>query len=83
MYIQDVHILAYATIAVLGGIIGQFLGWCNKRLSEEKRVFTKEYFTKSKGKLNYVLIIIMALIYVVLLYRFGLEFNIAKDLKLI
>ena len=83
MYIQDVHILGYVGIAILGGIIGQFLGWCNKRLPEEKKVFTKEFFMQNKGKINYVLIIIMALIYVGLLYRFGLEFNIAKDLKLI
>lgn len=85
MYIQDVHILGYVLIAIIGGFVGQFLGWCNRRLSDEKPIFTKEFFThnKEKGKINYVLITVMSIIYVILLYKYGFEFDIAKDLKLI
>ncbi len=85
MYIQDVHILGYVLIAFLGGLVGQFLHWCNQRLSEEKKIFTKEFFTQRErnSKIHYTLIIVMALIYVGLLYRFGFAFNFAKDLRLI
>lgn len=85
MYIQDVHILGYVFIAFLGGMIGQFLGWCNQRLAEEKKIFTKEFFekTKKEGKIHYLLITIMALIYIGLLYRFGFTFQFAKDLRLL
>ena len=49
MYIGDVHILGYVIVAILWGIIGQFLVWCNDRLSEEKSVFTREYFKLTEG----------------------------------
>ena len=83
MYIGDVHILGYVIVAILGGIIGQFLVWCNDRLSEEKSVFTREYFKLKHKKINYILIILMACIYVVLLYRFGFSYSIEKNISLI
>lgn len=84
MYIGDVHILGYVLIAFLGGLIGQFLGWANDRLSNEEKVFCKEFFTeRKKGKINYVLVIAMAIIYIAILYTFGFDFSIAKNLSLI
>ena len=85
MYINDVHIGMYLVIALIGGIIGQFLTFANKRLIDEKSVFTKEYFKrdKSEKKLNYPLIISMALIYVVILYVCQIQFDSIKDLRLI
>ena len=85
MYINDVHIGFYLVIAIVGGMVGQFLTFANKRLIDEKSVFTKEYFNREKHekKLNYPLIISMALIYVVILYVCQIQFDVIKDLKLI
>lgn len=85
MYIQDVHIIGYVIVAIVGGIIGQFLGWCNKRLSEEKKIFCNEYFKyrKQNKTINYTLIVAIAITYMALLYCYGFSFNIANDLSLI
>ena len=48
MYINDVHILAYLFIALLGGAVGFFSGWCNERLPENKKIFTKEILLEYK-----------------------------------
>lgn len=84
MYINDVHILGYVIIGIIGGAIGYFLNWAISRLSEEKKVFTKEYFTKRKlVKTNYVLIAVMAVTYIALLYAFGFEFSFEKNINLL
>ena len=85
MYINDVHILAYLFIALLGGAVGFFSDWCNKRLPEDKKIFTKEVFLEYKTKLkpNYVLIFISAILYVILLYVHGIEDTFIKNLTLI
>ena len=85
MYINDVHIFCYLIFAIIGGFIGQFLSFANKQLEEEKSVFTKEYFKrdKSQKKLNYPLIITMAILYVVILYICKIQFDFVKDLRLI
>lgn len=85
MYINDVHILSYLFIALLGGAVGFFSDWCNKRLPEDKKIFTKEFFLEYKTKLkpNYVLIFISAILYVILLYVHGIEDTFIKNLTLI
>ena len=85
MYINDVHILAYIFIAILGGALGIFSSWCNERMPENKKVFTKEFFLefKTKFKPNYLLIIISAVMYVLLLYRFGIRDTFIENLTLI
>ena len=85
MYINDVHILAYLFIALLGGVVGFFSSWCNERLPENKKIFTKEIFLEYKTKLkpNYVLMFISAILYVILLYRYGIQETFTKNLILI
>lgn len=85
MYINNVHIFCYLIFAVLGGAIGQFLTYANKRLIDEKSIFSKEFFKRDKAekKLNYPLIMAMAAIYVVILYVCQIQFDFIKDLKLI
>lgn len=84
MYINDTHILTYLAIMIIGGIIGKFLPWCNKRLIEEKKVFSKEYFKEGKKqKTNYWFVAITAVLYVLILYKFGLHFDIQKNLSLL
>lgn len=61
------------------------MNWMNKRLPENKKVFSKEIFSEYKKEFspNYILMVIMAVIYVAILYRFGISKNWAENLDLI
>lgn len=37
MYINDVHILYYVLVAIIGMLTGQIIDWCNKRLPEKRK----------------------------------------------
>ncbi|MBR3324645.1 MAG: prepilin peptidase [Clostridia bacterium] len=73
MYINDLHILRYFFIGVLGLFVGQFLDWANVRLENHEKILCKEFFTSYLRhiKINAKLIYPMALIYIGLLYNFG------------
>lgn len=85
MYINDVHILYYVIAGILGLIVGAFMNWCNYRLPENKKVFSKEYFTKKKEALkpDYILMITNAILYIVLLYFCGIHTTFYENLNLI
>ena len=46
MYINEIHILWYVVIGIIGVAVGQFIDWCNIRLPEYKKVFSREFFTQ-------------------------------------
>lgn len=85
MYINDIHIAFYVGTIILGLIVGQFVGWMNKRLPEYKKVFSKEMFKdlKENFKPHYILMFTTAIIYAGLLYVFGLKETIIGNLDLI
>lgn len=84
MYIHDVHILYYVLVAVLGCLIGAFINWCNIRLPEYKKVFSKDIFDKTKRpKVNYLIMVVMAILYVGLLYYFGIGKTFYSNFNLI
>lgn len=85
MYFNNVHILYYVILGIVGLLMGQFIDWCNKRLPERKKVFSKEFFKSLKHDLkpNYILMIINAILYVALLYKFGLQETIIQNIDLI
>lgn len=85
MYFNNVHILIYAAIAVIGFLIGKFVDWCNYILPEYKPVFSKEMFLKDNKnyKSNFFLPLITMLIYIILLYVFGIKTTFITNLKLI
>ena len=60
MYINDLHILAYLAVGILGLIVGQFMDWCNLRLPEYKKVFSKEFFSEylKNCRPKYILMIV-------------------------
>ena len=84
MYINDIHILWYFFIGLLGLFVGQFLDWANVRLENHEKVICKELFTEylHNIKINAKLIYPMALIYIGLLYRFGLTLQLLQYLIL-
>ena len=85
MYINDLHILTYVIAGIIGLIIGQFIDWCNLRLQEYKKVFSKDFFREylKNCKPKYILMVIVAVSYIALLYFKGLTIDTIKYMVLI
>ncbi len=85
MYFNDVHIMYYAVFAIIGGIIGQFVDYCNKCFLKEQKIFSKNSFLEYKKTIlpNYILILAVAIGYIALLYKFGLQPKLYENLDLI
>ena len=84
MYINNIHIISYIAVVLLGLIEGQFIDWCNQRLSNHEKVFTKEFFSEYLKRLKpkYILMIIVALINAGLLYKFNFTLSFFKYIVL-
>lgn len=85
MYYNNIGIHVYVLIAFLGLIVGKFVAWCNIRLPENKKIFSKEFFEENKKGLknNYIIMILTAILYVAVLYKIGLQDTFFKNLELI
>lgn len=75
MYINDISIIAYVIVIVLGAIAGQFSDFLNFVLPSHKNIFSiktfKEYITGRSPK--YLLMVIHIILYIAILYRYGLN----------
>ena len=84
MYFNDVHILVYVAFGLVGLLVGKIVSWCNYRLPEYKKIVSKDFFKKDKNyKSSFILPIITAIIYIVLLYFIGIEKGFLGNLNLI
>lgn len=85
MYINETHIGFYAFIAIIGLFVGMFVDWMNKRLPDYKKVFSKEIFTEyfANFKPNYILMLVTAIIYVALVFFYGIHNTFIGNLNLI
>ncbi len=85
MYFNNVHILFYVAIAIIGLAVGKIIAWVSMQLPEKKKVFTKEFFKANKDGLekNYMFMLITAFLYIALLYNFGIKESFIKNLDLI
>ena len=85
MYINDVHIAYYVVAIILGLFIGNIIDWANKRLPEYKSVISKDFFREMKAnfKPKYILMFLTAIIYVTLIYTFGIKETLIANLDLI
>ena len=85
MYFNDVNIIYYIIVAIIGLFVGEFVNWMNKRLSEEKKVFTLDFFKeyKKEFKPNYILMIITMILYIGILYRYGIHNTLTENLDLL
>ena len=72
-------------VAIVGLGIGQFTDWMNERLPENKKVFSSDIFRRYKidFKPNYILMIITSVIYIGLVYKFGVQDSFIGNLELI
>lgn len=80
MYINEIHILWYVFVGIIGLFVGQFIDWCNVRLPEYKKVFSREFFAEylKNCRPKYILMTIMAVSYVTILYAFGFNIDALK-----
>lgn len=85
MYFNNLHILYYVLIAIIGLLVGKFIAWCNVRIPEKQSIFSKDFFKASKEGLpkNYIFMVSTACIYIALLYKFGLNEELIKNFDLI
>ena len=85
MYINDIHIAYYVIALIVGMFVGQLTDWVNQRLPEYKKVISKDIIKEYRNNFrpNYVLMIITAVIYVTLIYYFGIKDTIIANLDLI
>ena len=85
MYINDIPIIYYIIIGLIGLIVGQIVDWANKRLPEYKKIISKEFYTiyLKNFKPNYVLMFGTAIIYILLLYFVGWRLNFIDQITLI
>ena len=85
MYINNIHILNYDLVGILGLFIGQFVDWCNQRLPEYKKVFSKDFFNVylKETKPKYLLMVTVAILYMVTLYFNGLNIEFFKYIAVI
>ncbi len=85
MYFNDVHIAYYIVAAIVGLFVGQMVDWANKRLPEYKKVISKDIITEYRMdfKPNYILMILTSIIYVSLIYVYGIQETIIANLDLI
>ncbi len=84
MYYNNVHILIYTLIGCIGLVIGWFSFWCYERLPENKKILSKEIFSdQNSSVLKYLFMIVITILYILVLYRFGLKEDSLKNLELI
>jgi len=84
MYINDIHILYYFFIGLLGLCIGQFLDYANSKLENHEKVLSREFFHEylPNMKINFPCMIATGAIYVLLLYQNGWSVTLLKWLIL-
>ena len=71
MYINDVHILYYVGVTILGVIVAWIVNLANDRLPQGKKLFSKEVWKKKNRKnLDYWLVLIIICAYLSLVYFF-------------
>ncbi len=85
MYINETNIWYYAIVAILGLFVGMLVDWMSKRLPDYKKVFSKEIFTEyfAEFKPNYILMLVTSVIYVGLVYYYGIQETFIANLSLI
>ena len=82
MYINDIHILYYFFIGLLGLAVGQLFDWITKRLSDHKPIFHKDFYKIyiKDFRLNFKFMYLTAIIYILLLFMLGWQLELLKFL---
>lgn len=75
MYINNINILYYLVIGIIGLGVGQFVSWCVERLPDYKKLFVKDFFSLylKNERPRYIYMIVTAVILIGLLYLYGFQ----------
>lgn len=73
MYFNDIHVLWYLLVIVIGGIIGQIVDYSTKMFLAEKKILSKNHIKEYLANTipSYALMAIISVLYVLLLYILG------------
>ena len=65
MYFNNIHILVYLFIGLLGCVVGQAIGLANERLMNHERIIEKGFLKKFKDEFvpHYGLMTVMFILY--------------------
>lgn len=75
MYINNINIVYYLILGIIGLGVGQFVSWCVIRLPEYRKVFVREFFTiyLKNEKPKYLYMVSTALLFIITLYLYGFQ----------
>ena len=75
MYINNINILYYLLIGIIGLGVGQFVSWCTVRMPDYSKVFVKDFFSLylKNEKPKYIYMTVTAVIFIGLLYLYGFQ----------
>lgn len=82
---NNTHVLVYVIVGIIALFMGKIVAWMNMRLPEEKKICSKEFFAINKKGLekNYICMLIMLVLYIALLYQFGIGKTWMQNLDLV
>lgn len=85
MYWNDTHILIYLIVAIIGGLVGQVIDYLTKTFLEEGKILSKKNLKKYKMtyKPRYSLMVVNALLYCAILFRFGVSLDFFRYAPLV
>lgn len=85
MYINNINILYYLLVGLIGLAVGQFSSWCALRMPDYKKVFVREFFTiyLKNEKPRYLYMVVTAILYVAVLFMYGMSIKTLAYLLLI
>lgn len=75
MYINNINILYYLLIGIIGLGVGQFVSWCTVRMPDYSKVFVKDFFSLylKNEKPKYIYMTVTAVIFIGLLYLYEFQ----------
>ena len=84
MYINNISILYYLAVGILGLAIGQLLDWVNIRLLDHKKVISKDFFKiyLKSTNIKYKNMLIIVILYLAILFTSGLTIKTLAYLAL-
>lgn len=75
MYFNDIHIILYLVVGLLGCLVGQVVGMLNERFANHKEIFSKQALKEMKISYepHYIFMTLLGIVYIVLLYVVGID----------
>lgn len=85
MYFNNVSIVYYLIIGLFGLMLGKFVAFCNVKFGAEEKITLKDFVKEFKCIYDkqYITMFALAIIYIMLLYKYGIKKDFFQNLDLI